>query len=190
MDREVFLDHLLRASNRCREVTTQFVLDSLPNKHGFWVMLNCSHDGNPLKHGEVLFPDDVQTHGKRVGPLTADAVVSLLWRDHMVPEWIDISVWEADHHLTYFELICCGGFTADSELLYYNWTDTPPFGVKGPAYPAGMGMSAMKGDPVEKFSLAASRRHVLLGRGQPNNRMSLFKELMARLLTARWWDRP
>jgi hypothetical protein len=115
--------------------------------------------------GEVVFPDDVQKHGKRVGPLTAEAVVSLLWRDQMVPEWIDISVWEADQHTTYFELMCCGRFTAESQRLYYIWNDVPPFGIKGPVYPARIAISAMEGVPVEKFSLAESRQIQLLGRG-------------------------
>jgi hypothetical protein len=165
MDRELFLDHLLRASERTREFAAQFVLDSLPNAYAFWVLLNCSYDRNPLVGDEIVFPDDVQKHGKRVGPLTADAVASLLWRDHKVPEWIDLLVWEADQDVTYFELICCGRFTAESQRLYYRWTDIPPFGVRGPVYPARIAISAMKGDPVEKFSLAESRQHVLLGRG-------------------------
>lgn len=102
-----------------------------------------------------------------MGPLKADAVVSLLWRDHRVPEWIDISVWEADMHLTHFDLMCCGRFTAESHRLYYNWTDVPPFGVKGPAYPARIALSAAKGGPIEKFDLAESRQTQLLGwRGQ------------------------
>ena len=164
MDREVFFDHLLRASEHCREFTTQFVIDSLPSAYAFWVMLNCSYDRGPLRDDEIVFPDDVRDHGKRVGPLTADAVASLLWRDRMVPEWIDISVWEADERATYFELICCGRFTAESQRLYYNWTDIPPFGVKGPAYPARLAIPAVKGDPIEKFSLAESRHVRLPGR--------------------------
>jgi len=35
------------------------------------------------------------------------------------------------------ELLCCGCFTAKSKRLYYNWTDVPPFGVKGPAGTTG-----------------------------------------------------
>ena len=35
MDREVFRDHLLRASERCREFATQFVVDSLPSTYAF-----------------------------------------------------------------------------------------------------------------------------------------------------------
>jgi hypothetical protein len=164
MDREVFRDHLIRASARCREFATQFVVDSLPSTYVFWVLLNCSYDRNPLRDGEIAFPDDVREHGERVGPLTADAVVSLLWRDGGVPEWIDVIPWEVDEHATYFELHCCGRFTAECHLLYYNWTDVPPFGVKGPANPTRLAISAAKGDLVEKFSLAESRQSRLRSR--------------------------
>ncbi len=57
---------------------------------------------------------------------------SLLWRRQMVPEWIDISVCYTDETATHFELSCCAHFTGNNELLYYNWTDLPPFGIKGP----------------------------------------------------------
>jgi len=164
VDREVFLEHLQRASERCRKFTMQFVVDSLPRAHAFWVMLNCSYDRNPLRDDEIVFPEDVQNLGKRVGPLTVNAVASLLWRDRMVPEWIDISVWEADERATYFELTCCGRFTAETRRLYYNWTDVPPFGVKGPAYPTRLAISVRKGDPIEKFSLAESRHTLLRAR--------------------------
>ena len=163
MDREVFLDHLLRASASCREFTAQLVFDSLPGTYAFWVLLNCSHDGHPLKDGEVVFPDDVQKHGKRVGPLRADAMASLLWRDHMVPEWIDISVWEANQHVTYFQLMCCGRFTAESQHLYYHRNEVPPFGIKSPVIPPRITSSATKGIPVKKFNLAESRQIELRG---------------------------
>lgn len=164
MDREVLLDHLLRASEHAREFATRFVLDSLPSRYAFWVLLNCSYDGNPLKDGETVYPDDVQKYGERAGPLIADDAVSLLWRDRMVPEWIDISVWESDEHVTYFELMCCGRFTAEPQHLYYSWNGVPPFGIKGPVYPARIAISYTGGLPDEKFSLAESRQTVLLGR--------------------------
>jgi len=164
MDRDVFLDHLLRATEHARDFATRFVLDSLPGAHAFWVLLSRSYDLNPLKDDEIVYPGDVQRYGNRVGPLMAHDVVSLLWRDRRVPEWIDISAWEADEHATYFELICCGRFTAKSERLYYTWTDVPPFGVKGPVYPRRLALSAARGDHIEKFSLAESRETVLLAR--------------------------
>jgi hypothetical protein len=164
MDRDVFHAHLLLASSQCREFATRYVVDSLPTAYAFWVMLNCSYDRNPLRDDEIVFPDDVRTHGKRVGPLAADAVVSLLWRECRVPEWIDIIPWEAHERVMCFGLLCCGRFTAQSELLCYNWTDVPPFGVKGPIYPSRLAIQAVKGNPVEKFSLSESRQTVLCSR--------------------------
>lgn len=163
MDRDVFLAHLNDASGVCHEFTTRYVSDELPETFAFWVRLNQSYDEN-LTEGEVVFPDDVKIHGKRAGPLTADAVVSLLWRDGMVPEWIDISVWETDATTTYFKLTCCGRFTADFERLYYNWTDCPPFGIKGPVFPRGIASEFVDGHPARKFTLAESRLEWARGR--------------------------
>jgi hypothetical protein len=157
MDRDVFRDRLLGATKRCREFAAGFVLDTLPGSYAFWVVLNCSYDGDLNEH-EVVFPDDVSKHGRRVGPINAEDVVSLLWRDGRVPEWIDIMVYEADEHATYFELSCCGRFTDQDRFLYYDWTDFAPFGVKGPAYPPRLIDSVMEGKLVEKFWLAESPR--------------------------------
>jgi hypothetical protein len=63
MDREVFLDRLLRASELCREFATQFVLDSLPSKYAFWVLLNCSYDGNPCRMVRSFSPTTYKNTG-------------------------------------------------------------------------------------------------------------------------------
>jgi hypothetical protein len=91
-------------------------------------------------------------------------VVSVLWRDGLVPQWIDISVWDADERATYFELICAGRFMAETHRLYYSWTDVPPFGVKGPVYPTRVALAALNGAAIEKYSLAESRQTVLYAR--------------------------
>jgi hypothetical protein len=155
MDRNLFLDQLLRASERCRIFTTQFVTDPLPSAYAFWVELNCSCD-DELGPDEVVFPGDVEKYGSRVGLLDAEGVVSVLWRDRMVPEWIDIAVQAADEHTTYFELRCCGRFTSQSELLYYRPTDSAPFGIKV-ACPPWRSSPVENGEIVKKFSLADSR---------------------------------
>ena len=89
-----------------------------------------------------------------------DATVSLLWRDQMILQWIDI--WDADGHLTYFELMCCGRFSAESQQLYYRWTDIPPFGVKGPTYPVGVAMATIKGVPLQNSTWQIHARCVCL----------------------------
>jgi hypothetical protein len=157
MERDVFLGNLLGASARCRASAARFVLDPLPDQFVFWVELNRSYDGDLNAEHEVVFPDDIEKHGERVGPLAAEAVVDLLWRDRRVPEWIDMLVVAADAQATTIELTCCGRFTSRFDFLYYNDTPTPPFGVMGPAIPPRLTDAAMRGDPIEKFTLAESR---------------------------------
>jgi hypothetical protein len=162
MDNRSFVDRLARASEFCREFTRQFVCDALPEASEYFVALNQSYDGNPLRAGEVTFPDDPQRHGECVGPIDATVVASLLWREGKVPEWIDIWVWGTDQQNTYFKLICCGRFTDREELLYYSWNSwnelpVAPFGVKGPAYPQRLALEAPGGKAVEKYWLIESR---------------------------------
>ena|SRR5579864_6551210 len=156
MDREVFLDHLLRASESSRKFAERYVTDTLPSGRAYLVNLNCSYD-KKLRSGEVTFPSDVQQHGARVGPLSEEEVVSLLWRDRMVPEWIDVSVWNVDEHDTHFRLICCGRFTSQDQFLYYHRNEVAPFGIKSPELPPRVTLSALTNEPIEKFSLAESR---------------------------------
>ena len=162
MERRSFLDRLERASAFCRAFTADFVFDALPSTCKYVVCLNRSYDGNPLREGEITFPDDLQKHGDRIGPIDADDVASLLWREGKVPEWIDISVGRSDERNTYFELLCCGRFTDREGLLYYTWNSwenlpVAPFGVKGPAYPPRLALAALKEQVVEKYWLCESR---------------------------------
>jgi hypothetical protein len=93
-----------------------------------------------------VFPDDVTQYGKRVGPLEAEQVVVLLWRNNFVPEWIDASIKRTDGKHSYIELLCCGRFTDQAKHLYYSKTDVCPFGVKSPALPPHWDSSGKKFD--------------------------------------------
>ncbi|MDN5001073.1 hypothetical protein ACFQZO_09295 [Bradyrhizobium sp. GCM10027634] len=92
MERNIFLERLASASSCCRDFTAGYVSDLLADGWLYWTQLNCSYDKHPLRAEEIVFPDDVQKYGSRVGPLDAEGVADLLWRDGAVPEWIDISV--------------------------------------------------------------------------------------------------
>jgi hypothetical protein len=72
---------------------------------------------------------------ERIGPLNAQEVVELLWRDALVPVWINILVTAADSEHTFFELSCCGRFASEDSLLYYTKLGQGPFSVKSPALP-------------------------------------------------------
>jgi len=135
MNKDKFAELLQHVSIADREFAARQVCNLLPESFRYFVFLNESFDGNPLKPGEFVFPDDTAKFGERIGPLSQPDVVDLLWRDGLVPEWIDISVTQADSYHTYFELLCCGRFTSEDSLLYYSERGQGPFGIKSPRLP-------------------------------------------------------
>jgi hypothetical protein len=135
VQKDTFHEHLVRATRYAFECARRLVSNRLPESFQYLAHLNQSYDGNPLEPGEHAFPDDVARHGARVGPLSAEQVVELLWREGLVPEWIDISVERTDGTHAFIQLLCCGRFTDRAEHLYYSQTDVCPFGVKSPVLP-------------------------------------------------------
>jgi hypothetical protein len=61
--------------------------------------------------------------------------VDALWWDGHVPEWIDVSVVSERGTHTVIELLVCGRYTAEEQLLYYRERPTSPCAVKGPVLP-------------------------------------------------------
>ena len=141
MQKDTFHEHLILATGHSIKFAKRYVRNRLPEMFLFLVHLNQSYDGNPLEPGERVFPDDVAHHGACVGPLSAGQVVELLWRDGLVPEWIDISVERADGTHSFMELLCCGRFSDRAEQLYYAKTDICPFRCKSPTFPPGWGQT-------------------------------------------------
>jgi hypothetical protein len=135
MKKEAFTDLLQSVSVASRDFASRYVHNALPDSFLYFVHLNQSFDNNPLKPNELIFPDDVAKFGERVGPLAIGAVVDLIWRDGLLPEWVDISTVQADAQHTYFQLLCCGRFTSDDALLYYAKRGQGPFGIKSPKFP-------------------------------------------------------
>jgi hypothetical protein len=135
MQKDAFRKHLIVATGHSLECARKCVRDYLPEVFCYVVHLNESYDGNPLRPGERVYPDDKIRHGDPVGRLSAEQVVELLWRDDLVPEWIDISVDRVDGVSTILQLLCCGRFTDRAELLYYAADDACPFGIKSPLFP-------------------------------------------------------
>jgi hypothetical protein len=132
------------------------VIEKLPKEYHYHVLMNQSFDGQEPKPGEILYPED---EGKRAGPLNAQGVVDLLWRDGKVPEWIDLFVSGIEDGRTCFALRCCGRFTARDDLLYYHWNGTAPFGLKSPPIPPHTsGSPHEKVSNLPKFSIRESQR--------------------------------
>ena len=137
MDRATFTALLHDMSVADRDFAARYVTNEMPDSFRYFAYLSESVDSEPLKPGEKVFAADAARYGKRIGPLTEQAVAVLLWRDGLVPEWIDISVVDADAVHTYFELRCCGRYTAEGALMYYTERGQGPFGLKSPTIPPG-----------------------------------------------------
>lgn len=85
------------------------LLEPLTEPLRFRVALNESYDGNPLDPDERVFPDDSGIErGLALLRCSAEQVVELLWRDGLVPEWVNLSVCTKLPAATLIEVRCCG----------------------------------------------------------------------------------
>lgn len=135
VDRHVFAEQLERATRRAVDFARRFVEEALPDPVIYRVQLNSSYDGHAVA-GERLYPEDSsdeRTYATKA--LTAAQVVELLWRDHHVPEWINVTAVDEDGATTTVELVACGRYTDNDAWLYYGEAERTPFSVHGPALP-------------------------------------------------------
>lgn len=131
MTRDQFSEHLRQSTLRSHELALMCVENDLKPPFTFLVKLNQSYDGNPPAGGEVI-PKEIRAKGNStIGPLSHDEVVSLLWLDGLVPEWVDIIPWEATSGGLTFQLTCCGRFAEEVPLLYHQQEGFPPFHAPG-----------------------------------------------------------
>jgi hypothetical protein len=138
VDRITFEARLRTAAQRAVVFARQYVQQPLPDEVAFFVYPNQSYDGNPRVGDEVVFPDEALPKGHGHGPWSAEDVLTFLWRQGKVPEWINAAVQAVDGPKSLIGLRCCGRFTAQEELLYHRHPDgVPPFSVKSPALPPG-----------------------------------------------------
>jgi hypothetical protein len=137
MDRGTFEERLHNVAHRVVLFAREHVLQRLPDAVAFRVYPNQSFDGNPRVGDEVVFPEESLPDGQFRGPLSAEEVVSYLWRAGKVPEWIDAGVESEDGQRSLIALRCCGRFTASEELLYHRPGGFAPFSIKSPVLPPG-----------------------------------------------------
>jgi hypothetical protein len=138
MDERTFRDRLREAANRARDFARTLVEERLPDTVGFRIRLNSSYDGNPLVGDERVYPEDgspERAFALRECP--EDQVVSTLWREGAVPEWVNLSAIGETEDATLVEVVACGRFTAEEARLYHRAERRAPFHVLGPAMPAG-----------------------------------------------------
>lgn len=136
MEREIFAERLAAATAAAMQYARVHLIEDLPAPLAFRVRLNQSYDGLPAQPGEVRFPED--SSGDRATALHRcdfDTVVSELWRDGHVPQWVNLAVVGISHAATIMEVVCCGRFTADADELYDMPGGTAPFQAVGPVLP-------------------------------------------------------
>jgi hypothetical protein len=133
LDLEIFRARFVEAAKACRDSARGFLEQSLPEPIRFDVVLNASYDGNPLHADEQVFPDDVsQRPASATSRMLEDEVVQLLFRNGLVPEWVNLAVVGTDAEATIIEVVVCGRFTANENRLYHADEGRPPFHVLGP----------------------------------------------------------
>lgn len=136
MDREVFAERFAASSRAAWEFARSLVSEDLPEPLVFRIRLNRSYDGHAPQPGEVRFPEDgSRRRATALSRCDAETVVAELWRDHHVPEWVNLAVIGETGTETVIEVVCCGRFTEDDSRLYHPEEGSPPFHVLGPVLP-------------------------------------------------------
>jgi hypothetical protein len=137
VDRDLFERRFLEASAHARDFARRFIEEPLPDPMRFHVHLNSSYDGHAGPRFKLFPQDSTDKVAFRTKHLSAAAVVETLWRDGLVPQWVDLSVVGETGDATLLDVCACGRFTAEEKALYYTQTPFAPFSPKGPFLPVG-----------------------------------------------------
>ncbi|MEO1765323.1 MAG: hypothetical protein AAFR83_26175, partial [Cyanobacteria bacterium J06629_18] len=131
-----FEKSLIKAANRARDFTQQYVTNNLPNEIKFKVYLNCSNDHScsSMREGELRITRDWDNETYEFD--TPAEVVNLIWMEGKIPEWINVTVESENGESTTIALICCGRFSSNPRHIYHILQGLPPFQVVGPALPS------------------------------------------------------
>lgn len=135
MDHQIFRTRFLEGVVSARTFAQGFVEEKLPSDCVFHLHLNQSNDANASSDA-VLFPEDSSDEmAFRLKHISSDEVIDTLWRDGMVPEWVNLSVVGETGSATLVDVVACGRFTADDSRLYHRNQGRAPFHILGPELP-------------------------------------------------------
>lgn len=135
VDRQLFRQRLLDGAESARQFAEGFVEESLPEALSFHLHLNQSDDRDAGSEFRLFPEDSSPERAFREKHLTADAVLTVLWRNSAVPQWINLSVVGETGEATLVEVLASGRFTSDETKLYHQQEGRAPFHVLGPALP-------------------------------------------------------
>ena len=126
-----FRKNLLDSGIEARDFARTMVLNPLPDKIVYEI-INGVMNEDMLEEGEVLIPDAVFNGSER---FELDQVVENLWRDGLVPVWINVSVKNCDESVTVLVLECGGRFSSWHQHMYHVHEGRAPFHVLSPPLP-------------------------------------------------------
>ena len=148
MDLEVFMQRFVDAYRKAREFGQKYVTEDLPEKIMFNLKLNASYDKN-ASADVTLFPEDSNSKTAiRTKGIPESEVLQFLYRDGMVPQWVNLQLSGRTADATTITIESCGRFTAEEDYLYHRSEGWAPFHVLGPSLPVGF----EKGDRFSIFT--------------------------------------
>ncbi|PCC71212.1 hypothetical protein SAMN02745121_04824 [Nannocystis exedens] len=181
MERDEFARRLADATRRLLALTRTYVIDALPAAVRYSPAMQPWVAHVPLGPGEVVFAEDAERfRERRSGP--AEEVIALLWRDGLVPLWIDMVVVAVEHGRTQIEAEVSPRFVRALPELE---GEERPFSIKVRNEPPWIPRARMHG-PLKRFPLRwrddpEAARAV---RDPEEGRVSTRRLLLRRLLAA------
>jgi hypothetical protein len=141
MTRAEFARRLHEAAMRALAFARELVVNDVPDDHRFDLFIKPHGPGHD---GPIVDPclQDLWDRSRGIArELTVDQVITELWHDGRVPEWIDISLGAIElprddrwRVVSFIELHCSRTLVDDAGLWYAN-EGAPPFHIQGPSIP-------------------------------------------------------
>lgn len=135
LDRASFEELFSRSIERCVGFASGFVREQLPRDVQFQLLPNGSFDVEPRYDDQAVFPEE-DLPFRHYHEMTFDQAAKFLWREGMLPEWIELHVSEVKSAKTVVEVRVCGRFTKNEQRFYCGSVGTGPFRIKSPALPS------------------------------------------------------
>lgn len=137
MKRELFVERFADAARLAREFARRFLIEELPERIVFDLHLNASYDVNASSEFSMFPEDSGSETALRTKRVDENAVLRWLFRNEMVPQWVNLQVAGIISDATIISIDACGRFIADEQYLYHQGEGRPPFHVLGPTLPVG-----------------------------------------------------
>ncbi|MCY1067932.1 hypothetical protein OV090_24535 [Nannocystis sp. RBIL2] len=181
MERDEFARRLAEATGRLLALTRTYVIDALPEAVTYSLAMGPWVEHVPLGPGELLFAEDAERFRERRS-CTAEEMVDLLWRDGLVPLWIDLVVTAALHGHTQVDAEVSPRFVREPRELQ---GEERPFLIKVRNEPPWVSRAKMHG-PLERFPLRwrDDPEAARVVRDPEEGRVSVRRLLLRRLLAA------